>query len=425
VIALARIAARESAPAYAALGAALGLAAALAAFGAGGEFGPEARARLAAGYLAGTLEALSGAAAVFAVAFTLPRDLAAGRAATVLVRPVGPAAFLAGRAAGAVAAAAAAVLAAFAALGLALLALGGGGAVRALAPRPALEPARVELPGPGGEPLPASGRFGLASGSEAIWRFEGIPAGRAERLEIAPAYALAAGSPSPVDVRVLLRGEAADRALGPVDLGAITVPARRAAEMALPPAFAGAHALELLLEVETPDAVLGFEPHGPNGVAVVLAPASLALAAAEAAAGMLVEAAFLAALAALGASFLSAFPAALFAGGLGLAARFPLLLRTFQASALAGAVHVHGEAPAVPLGPPSLALRGLQGFADAVAALLPDLSRLDLAGPIAAGRVPALADLARAAAGAAPCAAVALVLGAILLRAREPGRGRP
>jgi hypothetical protein len=422
--AVAGAAAREGARAYAIAGAALGAAAVLAAWAAGAQdLGAEARARLAAGYAAGPIEALAAAAAALAVAFTLPRDIASGRAALVLVRPVPAGALLAGRLAGAVACAAAVVAAALVALGFGAALAGGGAALAGLAPRAEIAAARVEVPGPSGEPVAAAARFGLAAGSEAVWRFEGLRAGEAAALRIAPAYALRGDFSAPVKVRLAASGTRAGRAEGPIDLGAVSIPARRPAEAPLPPALSGCERIAVLVTVASPDALLGFG--GAAGrVALVGRPAGLPGAAAAAAGGLLAEAAFVAALAVLGSTFLSAWPAALFAGGLGLAARFPDLLRAFRASATIGAAHAHGVPIEAPGPAAAQAIDWVQRAADALAAALPDLSRLDALSTLARGEAPETAALARAALLLVPHAIAAVALGAAILRFREPGRTR-
>jgi hypothetical protein len=402
---IARAQARESAPAYTALGVLAAGAAVAAGLRAGGELSEAARARLALEMLAGLLEPLAVAAAALAVALTLPRDLASGRAATILVRPIGRAGFLAGRLGGACLAALATAAAALSAFGALALAAWGPGPLAALAPPAEIAPAEVLVPVGGGEPGPAPPRFSLPSGHEALWRFEGLRPGAARRLRIAPAYALAGGLPAPVEVRIDIEGAAPEGPLGPARAGIFALPARRAAEIDLPPAFARATRLAVLVSVESPDALVGFSPRGaeagePRGLTLSESGSGLAAAAGAALAGLFFEATVAAALALFGATFLTGWPAALFALGLALAARSRDLLWSFGEHFAPGA-----------LGP----------IARGVAAILPDLGRTDFLGTIAAGRSAGPADLARGLGAIFPHAALALLFAALVFGLREPG----
>lgn len=443
--AVARLEARESAPAYAALGALAGAAAVAAAWAARGDhLGAAARARLAAGYAAGAAEVLVFAAAALAVALTLPRDIATGQAATVLVRPIGRGAFLAARFAGALGAAAAALLAALAALAIGIAAAGGSGALAALAPRALVPPELVETPeGPAPAPL------GLSTGEEARFWFAARDAADADRIRIAAAFAFVSGTYSPVAVRVRLgtRGASGDAGGGadvlapaasppPIDLGRIELPPRRPVELPVPAALARARGpVAVALTVETPDAHVRFGAF-PLTVALASPPRSLALAAGQAALAMLVEAAFVAALATLAATLLSGWPAALFALGLGLAARTPHLLRAAEhgAAFATPAPEGGGAAPPGSAGGGDLAAAvasrwlgaALRQAGDALARALPDLSKLDLAEPTVAGRTASLAAPGGRAALAVVLVWIAAALALAWLafrRAEAPGRG--
>jgi len=431
-IRLARLVFRESAPGFAAV-AALAGAVALLACARAVETVPGGRAATGLSVALFVAKVLATATTALVGALVVPRHLASGEAVPLLARPLGRGAYLVGAALGA---AAVGVLAGVIPLVLAAGALRAGwlgpdAAARA-APRAALA-AAAHAP----DPEPGATRVTLGARSPKLeWRFERLEAVRgrgAARLSIRPEYVLAGGVPGEARALVRLRAHDAAGALQAEQILESQLGHRRGSEVPVAGRFLAPDVarLEAVVALPEPGTAASFDlvrelGQERYGVALEAPGAPLEAGLGLALLGLALQAAVVAALAALASTFLSEWASALLALTLAIAAWSRERIGDF-AGALARAqhTHTHGGETHVALEAPGPAW--LTGAADAagraLAALLPDLSGLDLAASIARGRLGALDP---AAVGrSAVVAAAALLLGWAIFRAREVhGGGR-
>lgn len=426
---VARLTAIESAPPFVVL-ATVAAAAALASYARSGEVEAGGRAAAAVAVAIGLAEVATLATAALVGALVLPRDLATGRVQPLLARPISRGAYLAGAAGGATAAA---LLAGLPPLALVLVAVRGGaygeGAAARVSPR-AVATATAHAPDVESATLVGSRNPRLD------WRFEALGPLRgrsAARLVFRPLYVLSDGLPG--EAAALIRLQALDAGGNVLEEQVVetALAHRRRTEVAVPERFlAGRVArLDASLGVGVGAAVsfdLRRDAFGQEraGAGLEARGAPLEAGLGLALFSLLVQAGTVATLAVLASTFLSEWVAAILALALAAAARSLDTIGAF-ADALRAAAHTHGHGGEVHPAAHAPGPAWLTGAADAagraLARVLPDLARLDVAGPVADGRL-ATPD-GGALAHAVVAAAAALAFGWLVFSRRDiHGGGR-
>jgi hypothetical protein len=449
---VARLVARESTPAFAAL-ALLAGAIALAACARADEAVAGGRAAAAVAAALGIADVAALATAALVAALAIPRDLATGRAATLLARPLGGGGYVCGIAGGA---ALAGTIAAALVLAAALVALRTGilgpEAASLVAPRAVVAATArdPELPagrerttvGPGAEADAPPGE--TAAVPQRRWYFErldGLRKGAAAAdaaivVAIRPLYVFEGAAPgvAPALVRVRAR-DASGTILRTHDVRA-TLEHRKTVRLAVPASFVAPDVarVDVIVGVPTPGTAvtfdLGRDPAGHERGGVTLeAPraASIEVGFLLCLGALALEAAVVAAIAVLASTFLSGFVGAALALTVAVAARSIDVLADV-AGAVARSAHRHGaggEAEAIQEAAPAWVVAAADWLGARVAKLVPPLASLDLGGEIAAGRLPDLGGARLEAVGLALLwGVVAVALARFALAWREIGVAR-